>query len=148
MGKLLLLNGPNLNLLGQRNKDQYGQKSLQHVEQEVRAYLQSFSFHLDSFQSNHEGELVDWIHKANEEYEGVLLNPGAYTHTSVALRDAIEAVDVPVVEIHISNIHNRESFRHHSFIAPVAAGQVVGFGTNSYIIGAFALIESLKERES
>ncbi|WP_343782353.1 type II 3-dehydroquinate dehydratase [Alkalibacillus silvisoli] len=148
MKKLLVLNGPNLNLLGQRNEDQYGQQTLLEIEDELKEYLQRLSFHLDAFQSNHEGELIDWIHSANEHYEGVIFNPGAYTHTSVALRDAIEAIDIPVIEIHISNIHNRESFRHHSYISPVATGQVVGFGTMGYKVAAFALVEKLNERES
>ncbi|WP_188206137.1 type II 3-dehydroquinate dehydratase [Alkalibacillus aidingensis] len=147
MRKLLLLNGPNLNLLGNRKTDTYGTKSLQNIEEELVELVATMGFELDTHQSNHEGELIDWLHKANETYLGVVFNPGAYTHTSIAIRDAIEAIKVPVIETHISNIHNRESFRNHSYISPAAAGLVVGFGPLSYKIGVYALIEKLNERE-
>ncbi|MGM8214091.1 type II 3-dehydroquinate dehydratase [Bacillaceae bacterium W0354] len=146
MGKVLLLNGPNLNLLDQRRSDHYGQVSLEEIENELKEYLNQYNIELTSFQSNHEGELIDRLHEANNECVGVIFNPGAYTHTSVALHDAIEAIRIPVVEVHISNIHNRESFRSHSFIAPVSIGQVSGFGPLSYLTAAFGLVQYLERK--
>lgn len=137
---LLLLNGPNLNLLGTREPGIYGAKTLEDITAEVQRYLQPFSVELRHQQSNHEGELVDMLHIARNWADGVIFNPGAYTHTSVALRDAIAAIEIPVVEVHLSNVHARESFRQHSYLAPVCLGQIVGFGWHSYILGAHALL--------
>lgn len=145
MEKVLLLNGPNLNLLGQRRRDIYSTQTLEEIENELKDFFSKYNIELVSFQSNHEGELIDQLHRANQECVGVIFNPGAYTHTSIALHDAIEAINIPVVEVHISNIHKRESFRSKSFIAPVAIGQISGFGPLSYLTAAFALIQYLKK---
>ena len=136
---MLVLNGPNLNLLGTRNPDVYGSTTLDDVAALCRAAAEPLGWRSELRQTNHEGVLVDWIHEAGAlardgRCAGVVLNAGAYTHTSVALHDAIEAVDVPVVEVHISNVHARETFRHHSYVSPVAAGVVVGFGVAGYAL--------------
>ncbi|MGP4042329.1 type II 3-dehydroquinate dehydratase [Gracilibacillus sp. D59] len=144
MGKLLLLNGPNLNRLGKREPDVYGSETLQDIEKNVRNVLEPYQFQLDSKQSNHEGELIDWIHDAEGKYRGIIFNPGAYTHTSIALRDAISSITVPVIEVHISNVHKRESFRHTSMLAPVCSGQIVGLGTKGYRLAAMYFLESNK----
>ena len=138
--KILFLNGPNLNLLGQRQPDIYGTTTLAEIERAVRARAEGRA-EIEFRQSNDEGELVTWIQDAVSEV--VVLNAAGYTHTSVALRDAITASDVPVVEIHLSNIHAREEFRHNSLIAPVCKGQICGFGPSSYILGLEAAL-SLK----
>lgn len=145
MKRLLLLNGPNLNLLGTREPEVYGQVTLGDVEHEVEQFLQQHGWSFDAFQSNHEGDLIDAIHEARHETTGIIFNPGAYTHTSVALRDAISSIDVPVIEVHISNVHKRESFRHTSFISPVTWGQIVGLGTSGYKLAAQALINHFGE---
>ncbi|SFL82701.1 3-dehydroquinate dehydratase [Gracilibacillus orientalis] len=142
MGKLLLLNGPNLNRLGKREPDVYGSETLEDIEKKVRSVLEPYQYQLDSSQSNHEGELIDWIHEAEGKYHGIIFNPGAYTHTSIALRDAISSITVPVIEVHISNVHKRESFRHTSMLAPVCSGQIVGLGTNGYRLAAMYFLES------
>ncbi|TMN20786.1 type II 3-dehydroquinate dehydratase [Lentibacillus cibarius] len=142
MNRLLLLNGPNINLLGKREKEVYGEFTLQTVEHELSALVCEYGGELDSFQSNHEGELIDCLHRANGKYDGILFNPAAYTHTSVALRDAIAAIDTPVIEVHISNVHQRETFRHQSMLAAVCYGQIVGFGKNSYRLAALAFLEN------
>lgn len=133
---VFVLNGPNLNLLGTRRPEVYGSTTLADVEELCRAEAAAAGWACEFRQTNHEGELVDWLHEAGRtpDCQGVVLNAGAYTHTSVALHDAIEAVDVPVVEVHISNVHRRESFRHHSYLSPVAAGIVVGFGVQGYAL--------------
>lgn len=131
--KLLLLNGPNLNLLGTREPDVYGSTTLAEVEREARAQAESAGAMLDHFQSNHEGQLIDRIHAARGDgVEAIVINPGGLTHTSVALRDALAGVDIPFVEVHISNIHRRESFRHHSYLSALAAGVICGFGIDGY----------------
>jgi 3-dehydroquinate dehydratase-2 len=139
MASVTVLNGPNLNTLGTREPDVYGTASLAEVEAMCRAEAERLGLDLVFRQSNHEGELVDWIHEAGAQVRGgdsigVVFNPGAYTHTSVALRDAIEAVALPVVEVHISNVHAREDFRRHSHISPVARGIVIGFGVQGYLL--------------
>jgi 3-dehydroquinate dehydratase-2 len=139
----LVLNGPNLNLLGKREPETYGTLTLADIEAALQTLAESLDCTVDMAQSNHEGELIDWIHQALGMQDGILINPGAYTHTSVALRDAIAAVALPTVEVHLSNIHKRESFRHHSYIAPVAIGQISGFGVDSYLLGLRALITYL-----
>ncbi|HEY3152103.1 MAG TPA: type II 3-dehydroquinate dehydratase [Candidatus Binatia bacterium] len=141
--KILVLNGPNLNLLGKRQPEIYGKATLAEIEQKVRALAQELRVEVDFRQSNSEGELVTWIQQAVGKFGAILINPAAYTHTSLAMRDAISAVGIPVIEIHLSNIHKREPFRHHSFIAEVAVGQIVGFGLQSYLIGLRAAVAQL-----
>ncbi len=141
---ILALHGPNLNLLGQREPGIYGSLTLA----EINRLLEEEAFKLQAkvfpLQSNHEGVLVDTIHGALGQHQGILINAGAYTHTSVALRDAIAAVNLPTVEVHLSNIYRREDFRHHSYIAPVAIGQISGFGGQSYLLGLQALVNHLR----
>ena len=132
--KVLVLNGPNLNLLGQREPEVYGRTTLSDIEALVLKKAKGLSAVVDFRQSNHEGELVGWIQSAAPEFSVVILNAGAYTHTSVALRDAIAAGSVPTIEVHLSNIYAREEFRHKSLIAPVCKGQISGFGAHSYIL--------------
>jgi 3-dehydroquinate dehydratase-2 len=139
MTKILVLHGPNLNMLGQREPDIYGSQTLDAVNQRLQDFAGQQGINLQVFQSNHEGALIDALHDAMEWADGVLFNPGAYTHTSYALRDAISAVGLPVVEVHLSNIHSRESFRHQSLLAPVCVGQISGFGWRSYLLGLQAL---------
>jgi 3-dehydroquinate dehydratase-2 len=141
--KILVLNGPNLNLLGKRQPEIYGKATLAEIEQKVRALAQELRVEVDFRQSNSEGELVTWIQEAVGKFGAILINPAAYTHTSLAMRDAISAVGIPVIEIHLSNIHKREPFRHHSFIAEVAVGQISGFGLQSYLLGLKAAVEYL-----
>ena len=145
MVSILLLNGPNLNLLGSREPGVYGSNSLADVESLLSDESSSLGIYFDSKQSNHEGFLIDAIHEARESHHGILINPGAFTHTSIAIRDAIAAVNLPTVEVHLSNIYQRESFRHHSYIAPVAIGQVSGFGIDSYRLGLHALVRYLRD---
>lgn len=132
--KILFLNGPNLNLLGQRETSVYGQTTLAQIEAEVRKRATQLGVEVEFRQTNVEGELVNWIQSAQGNFAVVVLNAAAYTHTSIAIRDAISAVKVPVIEIHLSNIHAREEFRHKSLIAPVCRGQISGFGLHSYIL--------------
>lgn len=141
--KFLLLNGPNLNMLGTREPEKYGNKTLTDIEDELTENAKKYNVELVCRQSNHEGKLVDEIQQANGTFDGIILNAGGYTHTSVAIRDAIASVNTPVVEIHLTNIHARESFRHNSLIAPVCIGQICGFGANSYELGLIALLKTL-----
>ena len=143
MTSILVLNGPNLNLLGTRQPDVYGSETLSDVEKMCRTHGQALEVEISCLQSNHEGALIDALHAAKSKFQGVVLNAGAYTHTSVALMDAISSVSLPVVEVHLSNIHARESFRHKSYIAPVALGQICGFGSNGYILAIDALVKHL-----
>lgn len=129
---ILVLNGPNLNLLGTREPGIYGSLTLQDIEDACRKAAASFSADADCRQSNLEGELVDWIQEARTGFAGIVINAGAYTHTSVALRDALSGVDVPAIEVHISNVYAREAFRHHSFLSPVVQGIIVGLGVDGY----------------
>lgn len=142
MQRLLLLNGPNINRLGKREEDIYGSFTLQDVEKNLTDLVQKYNYEIDNFQSNHEGELIDQLHAADGMYEGVIFNPAAYTHTSIALHDAIKAIQTPVIEVHISNVHQRESFRHKSLLAPACHGQIVGFGLQSYRLAALAFLEN------
>jgi len=141
MKRLLLLNGPNINRLGKREEDIYGSFTLQDIEKEISQLIGKYHYELTSFQSNHEGDLIDQIHAADQKYEGIIFNPAAYTHTSIALYDAIKTIETPVIEVHISNIHEREEFRHKSMIAPACVGQIVGFGLKSYRLAALAFID-------
>ena len=141
-----VLNGPNLNLLGQREPGIYGNLTLADIESRVRERAAALGVTLTFRQSNHEGELVTWIQEAGQAGAGVVLNAGAYTHTSVALRDAISGAKVAAIEVHLSNVHARESFRHRSLIAPVCIGVIAGFGPQSYLLGLDAVTHALSER--
>ena len=143
--KILVIHGPNLNLLGKREPELYGSATLDEIDRALEAEAKSLGVTIKSGQSNVEGTIVEWIQKAPEEFQAILLNPAAFTHTSIAIRDAVAATGLPTVEVHLSNIYARESFRHHSHIAPVASGQISGFGKESYLLGlraAVALVSS------
>jgi 3-dehydroquinate dehydratase-2 len=133
--KILVLNGPNLNLLGKRQPDIYGRLTLAQINQKIRALAKELGVDVDIRQSNHEGELVTWIQQAPGQFGAIVINPAAYTHSSIAMRDAISAVGLPTIEIHLSNIYKREPFRRHSYIAETAVGQIAGFGADSYLLG-------------
>ncbi|HSX75743.1 MAG TPA: type II 3-dehydroquinate dehydratase [Shinella sp.] len=136
---LFVLNGPNLNALGKREPGIYGGHTLSDIEALCKAEGEKLGFAVDFRQSNHEGDLVDWIHEGGDTAAGIAINAGAYTHTSIALHDAIRAIKVPVVELHLSNVHAREEFRHRSMIAPAVKGVICGFGAHSYILALQAL---------
>jgi 3-dehydroquinate dehydratase II len=140
---VLVLHGPNLNLLGLREPGIYGVSTLAQIDAKLVELGRSMNTIVQSLQSNHEGALVDAIHAARERHHGIVINAGAYTHTSVAIRDAISAVQLPTVEVHLSNIYKRETFRHHSYLASIVVGQISGFGANSYYLGLQALIAHL-----
>ncbi|WP_338462442.1 type II 3-dehydroquinate dehydratase [Synechococcus elongatus IITB7] len=144
MLNILVLHGPNLNLLGLREPTIYGQISLAEINTDLVQLGQSLGAAVSTLQSNHEGALVDAIHAARGEQDGLVINAGAYTHTSVAIRDAIAGTQIPTVEVHLSNIHQRESFRHHSYLAAVVLGQICGFGPDSYQLGLRAIINHLQ----
>lgn len=139
MKKILVIHGPNLNLLGRREPAIYGKFSLDTINRDMRARAKKLGLALEIVQSNHEGEIVDAIGKAGGKFDAIIINPAAYTHTSVAIRDAISASALPAVEVHLSNIYAREDFRHHSMIAPVAKGQIAGFGAGSYMLALEAV---------
>ena len=142
--RILVIHGPNLNLLGRREPGIYGNLSLDDVNSALDALSAEFECRLTIVQSNSEGALVDAIQDAIDRFDGILINPAAYTHTSIALRDALAAVRLPFVEVHLSNIHSRETFRHRSFLAPLALGQISGFGLDSYLLGLRALFNHIK----
>lgn len=143
MASVLILNGPNLNLLGSRQPEVYGETTLADIETLCVGEAARLGLKMQFAQSNHEGALIDLIHEARDQHAGIILNAGAYTHTSIALMDAIASVELPVVEVHLSNIHARESFRHKSYIAPVAIGQICGFGAQGYVLALQALQKRL-----
>ncbi len=146
MPKILIVNGPNLNLLGKREPDIYGAKTLDELNRELTKIAKELSLDIEFFQSNSEGELIDYIHKNGFEAQGLIINPGAFTHTSYALRDAISGVGIETVEVHISNVYAREEFRHKSVIAPIVAGHLVGFGLYGYAM-ALSYFADLKTEE-
>jgi len=142
---VLLINGPNLNLLGTRQPEIYGSETLEDVEQACQAIAKDLGMHLDYEQNNSEGELIDIVHAARDKYQAIIINPGAYTHTSVALRDALAGVEIPVFEVHISNIHAREEFRHQSYISGIAVGVICGLGTAGYAMALEGVAGLLSE---
>jgi 3-dehydroquinate dehydratase-2 len=141
--RILVLNGPNLNLLGKRQPEIYGNLTLEEINQKIRSLAKELDVEVEIRQSNHEGELVTWIQEAPERFGAIVINPAAYTHSSVAMRDAISAVGLPTIEIHLSNIYKREPFRHHSYVAEAAVGQIAGFGVDSYLLGLRAAVARL-----
>ncbi len=148
MKRVLVIHGPNLNLLGVREPSVYGTTTLADIDRALVARGAESGITVDTMQSNGEGAIIDAIHAARGTYDGIVMNPGAYTHTSVAIRDAVAAVGIPVVEVHLSNVHAREEFRRTSLIAPVAVGQISGFGADSYILGLDALGRTLSRQKN
>ena len=145
---ILVLHGPNLNLLGTRETDVYGTVTLDKINGELESLARELRVSVTVHQSNGEGELVEWIQKARGRYDALVINPGAYTHTSIALRDAVAGVEIPTVEVHLSNIYRREEFRQHSYIAGVAVGQISGFGSDSYALGLRAVVAHLRAQQA
>lgn len=143
MKNILVINGPNLNLLGQRDQSHYGPLTLQDIEEKCTDYAAKFDATIRFFQSNYEGEIIDQIQSAAAEFDGIVINAGGYSHTSVAIRDAIADTLLPVIEVHISNITNREGFRHSSLISPIANGVIFGFGPGGYILALYAMLQDL-----
>jgi len=144
--KILVIHGPNLNLLGKREPGVYGKTTLLQINSDLKALARKLKAKLTIKQSNVEGEIVDFIQGAKNKFAGILMNPAAYTHTSVAIRDAIAALDISVVEVHLSNIYSREEFRHKSLISPVASGTIIGFGAKSYTLGLAALLDLISAK--
>ena len=144
MKKILIINGPNLNLLGKREVEIYGKTSLKEIESRTKEFAKNKNLEVDFKQSNEESDIIDWIHSCmKNNYSGLLINAGAYTHTSIAIFDALKAIKIPIVEIHLSNIHKREEFRKKSYISEVANGVIFGFGSYSYILGILAINDLL-----
>lgn len=146
--KIFVINGVNMNMLGIREPEKYGSMTLKDLEKLLYAYSFELGIDVEMFQSNHEGKIVEKIHSAYQNADGIVINPGAYTHTSVAIRDAIAAVNIPTVEVHMTNIHSREDFRHTSLIAPVCMAQISGFGFDGYKLGLKGLVDFLKSDNS
>ena len=142
--KILIINGVNMNMLGFREPEKYGSMTLKDLEKDLYAYSFKLGVDIETFQSNFEGEIVEKIQSAKDNFDGIVINAGAYTHTSVAIRDVISAVNLPTVEVHMTNIYKREEFRHHSYLAPVCIGQISGFGVNSYKLGLNAIVNFIK----
>ena len=145
MPKVLLINGPNLNLLGSREPEIYGSTTLKEIEEKVEAILSGHEIQCETFQSNSEGEIIDWLHK-HRGADFLLLNPGALAHTSVGLRDAVLGVEIPFVEIHLTNIHKREEFRHHSYFSDIAIGALAGLGVKGYLLAAEFAVDFIKQK--
>ena len=145
MNNILVIHGPNLNLLGTREPEIYGSMTMQDINEDLQKQAKEADVNIDFFQSNHEGEIIDKLHDARGRYDYIILNAGAYTHYSIAIRDALAAIEIPTIEVHISNIHQREEFRHHSVIAPVVVGQICGFGLDSYKAALYVAIIKLQE---
>ena len=146
MAKVKVIHGPNLNMLGKRETGVYGSATLDEINNAVRLLAKELDADVSFFQSNSEGKLIDMIHEAAGTYDSIIINPGGYTHSSIAIRDAVAAVNIPTVEVHMSNIYSREEFRHHSYISQVAAGQISGFGVNSYLLGLRAAVEIVRNK--
>ena len=147
MDPVLVLHGPNLNLLGKREPDVYGHQTLAEIDRRLVATGKELGLEVRTSQSNNEGTLIDALHAARDLSAGVVFNPGGYTHTSVALRDAVAAIGIPVIEVHLSNVHGREEFRRHSMIAPVCVGTIAGFGWRSYLLALQALVDIIRQSE-
>ena len=145
MNNILVIHGPNLNLLGTREPEIYGSMTMQDINEDLQKQAKEADVNIDFFQSNHEGEIIDKLHDARGRYDYIILNAGAYTHYSIAIRDALAAIEIPTIEVHISNIHQREEFRHHSVIAPVVVGQICGYGLDSYKAALYVAIRKLQE---
>ena len=145
--KILIINGVNMNMLGLRETEKYGTMTLKDLEKDLYAFSFEIGIDIETFQSNFEGEIIEKIHSAKDNFDGIVINAGAYTHTSIAIRDAISAVNIPTVEVHMTNIYKREEFRHHSYIAPVCSGQISGFGINSYKLGLKAVVDYLSDNK-
>lgn len=145
--KILIINGVNMNMLGLRETEKYGTMTLKDLEKDLYAFSFEIGIDIETFQSNFEGEIVEKIHSAKDNFDGIVINAGAYTHTSIAIRDAISAVNIPTVEVHMTNIYKREEFRHHSYIAPVCTDQISGFGINSYKLGLEAVVDYLSDNK-
>lgn len=143
--KILVINGVNMNMLGFRETEKYGTMTLKDLEKDLYAFSFELGIDLETYQSNIEGKIVEKIHSAKDGIDGIIINAGAYTHTSIAIRDAISAVNIPTVEVHMTNIYKREEFRHHSYLAPVCIGQISGFEANSYKLGLKAVIDYLNK---
>ena len=143
MKQILIINGPNMNMLGQREPDKYGYQTLDDINELIDEKAEELGCECDFFQSNYEGEIVTLLQNS-EDYDGIVLNAAAYTHYSIAIRDAVASIPAPVIEVHMTNIHSRESFRHESVLAPVCRGSIIGFGTASYVLALHALIEIIE----
>lgn len=143
--KILIINGPNMNMLGRRERNVYGSQTLDELNQSINSYAAGMRIKCDFFQSNSEGDIINQIHRVSTEYDGCIINAGAYTHYSYAIHDAIKSVDKPFIEVHMSNVHSREEFRHKSVIAPACKGVIAGFGRNSYLLGISALYDLIKQ---
>ena len=143
--KILVIHGPNLNLLGKREPEIYGKMGLEDINKKIMEEAKKLNIEVDFFQSNHEGEIVEKIQNSEKNYDGIIINPAAFTHTSVAIRDAILAISIPAIEVHLSNIHSREEFRQKSITAPACKGVITGFGYYSYILGLYSILNILKK---
>ena len=146
--KILVINGVNMNMLGLRETEKYGTMTLKDLEKELYAFSFELGIDIETFQSNFEGEIVEKIHSSKDNFDGIIINAGAYTHTSIAIRDAISSIHVPTVEVHMTNIYKREEFRHHSYLAGVCVGQISGFGINSYKLGIKAVVDYINTNDN